>query len=467
MKLLFVAFLMAWTMECLSCRLVIHLQAEQQAVIKGKTIDDELRIKYQRLKELKAEIEKLEDQKSQEQVDEYGFPMNPEALQGDYVDASDYTDKFLEHGDDEEATVTIDEESVDTDNIGTRDDKPEEEDEGCDGPEYDNYYGEFCPRKHKSKRDATEDFLGGLWKTGEKLLDGNIGGSVTTFLKTVCQPIYHYLIRSDNDPVMKKFTSRFIPETNLQGSSNAIMMHGAAEEGDGSRVWETMHRNAQSWNPRSSWTHILKRPDAEKKAFAKFIPAILAIDKTISKRLKDVSLVVTTLSTSLHDTMVDGMNKGFKTASELLKDLHGDHESLTRAFGDIVEVIQSDISAEMKIVAVGAIVVLIILQSGLGFWQNKTIQLQNGGMDTVVREMAQRIERMEACGAQMKKQLEDMIQERKMDENKLAATIAQVLEQSVSQAVGETNQRTQTQYVRGLGSVRRPMDQRPTVHTAF
>ena len=449
MKLLFVAFLAAWTMECLSCRLVIHLQAEQQAVIKGKTIDDELRIKYQRLKELKAEIEKLEDQKSQEQVDEYGFPMNPEALH------------------DEEATVTIYEESVDTDNIGTRDDKPEEEDEGCDGPEYDNYYGEFCPRKHKSKRDATEDFLGGLWKSGEKLLDGNIGGSVTTFLKTVCQPIYHYLIRSDNDPVMKKFTSRFIPETNLQGSSNAIMMHGAAEEGDGSRVWETMHRNAQSWNPRSSWTHILKRPDAEKKAFAKFIPAILAIDKTISKRLKDVSLVVTTLSTSLHDTMVDGMNKGFKTASELLKDLHGDHESLTRAFDDILEVIQSDISAEMKIVAVGAIVVLIILQSGLGFWQNKTIQLQNGGMDTVVREMAQRIERMEACGAQMKKQLEDMIQERKMDENKLAPIIAQVLEQSVSQAVGETNQRTQTQYVRGLGSVRRPMDQRPTVHTAF
>ena len=436
-------------MECLSCRLVIHLQAEQQAVIKGKTIDDELRIKYQRLKELKAEIEKLEDQKSQEQVDEYGFPMNPEALH------------------DEEATVTIYEESVDTDNIGTRDDKPEEEDEGCDGPEYDNYYGEFCPRKHKSKRDATEDFLGGLWKSGEKLLDGNIGGSVTTFLKTVCQPIYHYLIRSDNDPVMKKFTSRFIPETTLQGSSNAVMMHGAAEEGDGSRVWETMHRNAQSWNPRSSWTHILNRPDAEKQAFAKFIPAILAIDKTISKRLKDVSLVVTTLSTSLHDTMVDGMNKGFKTASELLKDLHGDHESLTRAFDDILEVIQSDISAEMKIVAVGAIVVLIILQSGLGFWQNKTIQLQNGGMDTVVREMAQRIERMEACGAQMKKQLEDMIQERKMDENKLAATIAQVLEQSVSQAVGETNQRTQTQYVRGLGSVRRPMDQRQTVHTSF
>ena len=64
-------------MECLSCRLVINLQA------------DELRIKKQILKELKAEIEKLEDQKSQEQVDEYGFPMNPEALH------------------DEEATVTI------------------------------------------------------------------------------------------------------------------------------------------------------------------------------------------------------------------------------------------------------------------------------------------------------------------------------------------------------------------------
>ena len=403
MKLLFIVFVAIWSMESLSCRLAIHLQAEQHAEVKGETIDHKLNIRYQKLMELKAEIKDLEDQKSQEHADKKESPVKDETLQGDYDNVRDYIDKFLEHGDDEEATVTIDEEPVDTDNIGTKSDKPEEEDEGCDGPEYDNYYGEFCPLKHKYKRDATEDFLGGIWKTGEKLLGGNIPGTITTFLKTVAKPIYHYLIRSDNDPVMEKFTNRFIPETSLHGSSNAITMQGAAQNGEGSQVWETIHTNARPWNPRSSWTHMLERPEQEKRAFAKSIPSILAIDKTISKRLKDVSLVVTTLQTSLHDTMVDGMNKGFKTASELLKDLQG----------DIMEVIQSDISAKIKIAAVGVIVVLIILQSGMGWWQTRTVQLQNGNMDTVVREMAQRMERMEA-------------------------TIAQLVEQSVVQAVGET-----------------------------
>ena len=64
MKLLFMAFRAAWTMEILPCSLVIHLQAEQHAEIKGETIEDKLRFKYQRLEELKAEIEDLEDQKT-------------------------------------------------------------------------------------------------------------------------------------------------------------------------------------------------------------------------------------------------------------------------------------------------------------------------------------------------------------------------------------------------------------------
>merc|ERR1711867_267665 len=73
----------------------------------------------------------------------------------------------------------------------------------------------------------------------------------------------------------------------------------------------------------------------------------------------------------------------------------------------------------MKIVAVSVILVLIILQSGIGFWQNRTIQLQNGSMETVIRDMAQRMENMEqalketpAKGAKLEKQIEEMVQER-------------------------------------------------------
>ena len=135
-------------MKILPCSLVIHLQAEQHAEIKGKTIEDILRFKYQKMEELKAEIEDLEEQKTQEDLGEQEFPANPEVLQGDYD--SDYADKFPEHGDnlkireqdDEEATVTVGEESVDTDNIETKKDKA-----GCKAPKADQCWPDSsqCP----------------------------------------------------------------------------------------------------------------------------------------------------------------------------------------------------------------------------------------------------------------------------------------------------------------------------------
>merc|ERR1711873_76361 len=97
--------------------------------------------------------------------------------------------------------------------------------------------------------------------------------------------------------------------------------------------------------------------------------------------------------------------------------------SVIRALRDIVDVIQSDIPAVMKIAAIAVIVALIILQSGIGFWQNRTIQLQIGSVETVVRYMAQKMEDMEqlmkeaeAKEAKMKKQVEDMIQETRQGE---------------------------------------------------
>merc|ERR1711962_1600465 len=253
------------------------------------------------------------------------------------------------------------------------------------------------------------------------------------------QPMFHYFIQSYNDPVMEKFTNRIIPETTLQGSSNGLRMIGAAQEGDGNMVWETMHQNTEAWNPRSSWSHIKDRSQAEKIAFKKYIPTILAVDKTISKRLKDISLVITTLSTSLHDTMIEGMNKGFKTASGSLKDLKDDHRDLLEALGTIFDVLENDMPADMKIVAVSIILAFIILQSGIGFWQNRTIQLQNGSVETIIRDMSERMENMEQTMketvAKMEKQIEDMIQERRPAENDFETAITQAVEQTVNRAI--------------------------------
>merc|ERR1712121_46735 len=108
----------------------------------------------------------------------------------------------------------------------------------------------------------------------------------------------------------------------------------------------------------------------------------------------------------------------------------------------LIGIIESDIPAEMKIAAITVIVILIILQSGMGFWTSRTIQLQIGSVETVVRDMAQKMEEMkqvmeemEAKGAKMKKQVEDMIQERRLVENNFAVAIAQAVEQTMNCAI--------------------------------
>merc|ERR1712082_102417 len=95
--------------------------------------------------------------------------------------------------------------------------------------------------------------------------------------------------------------------------------------------------------------------------FKRDIPTILAIDKTITRRLKDVSLVITTLATSLHDTLVEGMNTGFKTASEILKNMEDDNRSIVGLLKTLVEVIESYMPTDLEIAAITVIVILIIL----------------------------------------------------------------------------------------------------------
>merc|ERR1712089_90375 len=104
----------------------------------------------------------------------------------------------------------------------------------------------------------------------------------------------------------------------------------------------------------------------------------------------------------------------------------------------MVEVIENDIPARMKIVAMTIIGVLIILQLGMSFWQNRTIQLQNGSMETIIRDMSERMENMEQTMketvAKMEKQIEDMIQ-RRPTENDLEKAITQAVEQAMNRAI--------------------------------
>ena len=64
----------------------------------------------------------------------------------------------------------------------------------------------------EARRQKRSSFTTGLIKAGEKLLDGSLGGFLVEMVKTLAKPIYNWVINTDNDPVMEKFTNRMLPE---------------------------------------------------------------------------------------------------------------------------------------------------------------------------------------------------------------------------------------------------------------
>ena len=67
-------------------------------------------------------------------------------------------------------------------------------------------------------------FTDGLLKAGEKLLDGSPGGFFMQMLKTIVKPVYNWVIGTDNDKVMEKFTKIMLPETQFRGHPEEYRM---------------------------------------------------------------------------------------------------------------------------------------------------------------------------------------------------------------------------------------------------
>ena len=182
---------------------------------------------------------------------------------------------------------------------------------------YDEYLDEYLYEPYlnlpsnKTKRDTAE-VLGGVVEAGEKLLSGNVVGSVTTFIRSLAKPIFSYFIHSDNDHAMKKFTSRILPETKFRDTSGAHMIRQSAKDGDGQAVWHQLSNKPSYWNPRSTF---IKDRFHTSKTHLECRRNIPIMDKNLVHRLKSVSLMLTSLMTSLHDTTIADLNLGFKKAS--------------------------------------------------------------------------------------------------------------------------------------------------------
>ena len=66
------------------------------------------------------------------------------------------------------------------------------------------------------------------------------------------------------------------------------------------------------WNPEQNFGND------ENNIYFQCRKNVKLIDDALKERLKSVSLVVTTLLTSLHDTTTENLNKGFKIATDNL-----------------------------------------------------------------------------------------------------------------------------------------------------
>merc|ERR1712112_667313 len=100
---------------------------------------------------------------------------------------------------------------------------------------------------------------------------------------------------------------------------------------------------------------------------------------------------------------------------------------------------RSDMPTDVEITAIIVIVMLIISQVGLGFWQNRNTQLR---IKSAVKNMGQKLEDIQQVikdsedkKARMKKQAEDKTQDRKQLGIELSSAIAKAVEQTINRAI--------------------------------
>ena len=117
-------------------------------------------------------------------------------------------------------------------------------------------YGVGCSPKTKylqTSQQKRSGFTSGLIKAGEKLLDGSPGRFLFEMVKTIAKPIYNWIINTDNDPVMEKFTNHMLPETQFRGHHDKHKILSLAKQGDGATVWQAMSRKSMMWNPEQNF----------------------------------------------------------------------------------------------------------------------------------------------------------------------------------------------------------------------
>ena len=72
-------------------------------------------------------------------------------------------------------------------------------------------------------------------------------------VKTIAKLIYNWVINTDNDAVMEKFTNWMLPETQYRGHHDELAISAHARQGNGEEVWRTMSKRSIRWNPEQNF----------------------------------------------------------------------------------------------------------------------------------------------------------------------------------------------------------------------
>ena len=187
------------------------------------------------------------------------------------------------------------------------------------------------------------------------MLDRSPGGFLVEMVKTLAKPIYNWVINTDNDPVMEKFTNRMLPETQFRGHHDEHKISSHAQQGDGAAVWQAMSKKTFKWNPEQNFG------DDNNEIHIQCRKNVKLIDDLMKERLKSVSLVITTLLTSLHDIATEGMNQGFKIAVENFERITMGSSKILEKVDKILEILLTSPQGIIAVIIASVILVSSVL----------------------------------------------------------------------------------------------------------
>ena len=117
----------------------------------------------------------------------------------------------------------------------------------------------------------------------------------------------------------------------------------------------TLSQNSLKWNPEQNFEDDSDRIHLQCQRNVKLI------DEAFKERLKSVSLVVTSLLTSLHDTSMEGMNKGFKIATDKFEKVINASEKIIKSADKILEILLEGHHNIIVIIGASTVAVLVVL----------------------------------------------------------------------------------------------------------